>query len=192
MLKPPLRILIVAALCVLGLITLVVRESMARDAGQEVLLAMEAVDPRSLLSGHYVIVDLREQLAADQPCPPYVENMQWVALRPEGDRYTLAGGATERAAAAQLGPLVARGEFDCFQPTAPPGEDVVQGSITLRLGLERFHIHQAEAERIDRILREQVPGEAARIYAIVSIGRDGTARLKGLLVDDERVELSWL
>ena len=47
MLKPYLRILIVAALCVAGLISLVVRESMARDSGTEVLLAMEAVDRSS-------------------------------------------------------------------------------------------------------------------------------------------------
>ena len=62
MLNAPLRIVIVAALCVAGLIGLVVRETMARNSGTEVLLAMEAVDPRALLSGHYVIVQLRESL----------------------------------------------------------------------------------------------------------------------------------
>ena len=42
------------------------------------------------------------------------------------------------------------------------------------------------------MLREQRPGEETRAYAIVSIARDGQARLKGLMVDGERLELSWL
>lgn len=193
MLKPPLRILIVAALCMAGLIALVARESMARNTGQEVLLSMEAVDPRSLLSGHYVIVDLRESIGPDVQCPPSPEDTRWVALRPDGHRHTLAGGGAERADAAQLGPVIVRGDFDCFQPTAAPGEvDLPPSWIVLNLGPGRFHVSQAEAERIEDVLRDQAPGEAARVYAIVSVGQDGRARLKGLMVDGERIELSWL
>jgi hypothetical protein len=62
----------------------------------------------------------------------------------------------------------------------------------MHLGIERFHINQADAVRIERILRERVPGGEPRAYAIVSVGRDGRARLKGLMVDGERLELSWL
>ena len=89
--KAPIRILIVAALCVLALIGLVVRESMARASGTEVLLAMEAVDPRALLSGHYVIVALREELSAEDACWSEQSREPWLGLAPSGET---AGGAT--------------------------------------------------------------------------------------------------
>ena len=191
--KAPLRILIVAALCALGLIGLVVRESMARDAGTEVLLAMEAVDPRSLLSGHYVIVGLRERLADGEPCPEQAPEPTWLALAADGERYGLAGSAPTREEAEQIASIVVRGQFSCNPPTPPEGEFAgAPGFVMLDLGVSRFHIKQADAERIDRILRAQTPGEATRAFAIVSIGRDGRARLKGLMVDGERLELSWL
>jgi len=49
---PFLRVASVALVCVLILIGVVITEGIARRGGQEVLLAMEAVDPRSILSGH--------------------------------------------------------------------------------------------------------------------------------------------
>jgi len=58
--------------------------------------------------------------------------------------------------------------------------------------LEDLHRREADAQRIERVLREQQPTESTRVFAIVSVGRDGHARLKGLLVDGERLELRWL
>ena len=66
------RILLAAGLCVAGLIGLVVREGLARAGGQDVRLAMEAVDPRSLLHGHYALPNLTQRLepAAPRRAPP--------------------------------------------------------------------------------------------------------------------------
>ena len=192
MLKPYLRILLVAALCVAGLIGLVVRESMARDSGSEVLLAMEAVDPRSLLSGHYVIINLRESLAAEEPCPAPASDNPWLALAPHADVHRLAGSAPTRDEALQIAPLVVRGTFTCSTGIAPSdGFPGAPGWVMLQLGIDRFHANQSEAQRIERVLRDQRPGEDARVYAIVSVGEDGRARLKGLIVDGERLELGW-
>lgn len=188
MLKAPLRILIVAALCLVALVTLVVRESMARDAGTEILLTMEAVDPRSLLSGHYVIVDLRERITPSSVCPERTGQQQWLALTPNGGHHSFAGATADRESAAQLGPIVVRGDFDCFAPAPDTAPD---GWTSLDLGIDRFHINQTDAERIEHVLRDQAAGEGTPVYAIVSIGRDGRARLKGLVVDGERIELNW-
>lgn len=193
MLKAPLCILIVAALCLVALATLVVREGMARDAGTEILLTMEAVDPRALLSGHYVIVDLRERITPSSVCPERTGQQQWLALAPNGDHHSFAGATADRESAAQLGPIVVRGDFDCFVPapdTAP--ETATEGWTSLNLGIDRFHINQTDAERIEHVLRDQAISEATPAYAIVSVGRDGRARLKGLVVDGERIELNWL
>lgn len=192
MLKPYLRILIVAALCVAGLVGLVVRESMARDSGAEVLLAMEAIDPRSLLSGHYVIVSLRESLAAEEPCPAPASEDPWLALAPHADVHQLAGSAPTREEALQIAPIVVRGTFTCSTGVVPgEGFPGAPGWVMLDVGIDRFHANQTEAQRIERVLGDQRPGEDARVYAIVSIGDDGRARLRGLLVDGERLDLGW-
>lgn len=187
----PLRILLVAALCIAALIGLVVRETQARASGTEVLLAMEAVDPRALLSGHYVIVALREQLPSGAPCPAGA-NEAWVALAPEAETHRVAGGGATRAEALNHGPLAARGSFECTEGLLGQlGVPAQPSWIALDLGVERFYINQGDAERIDRMLRVQTGGEQQRVFAIVTIGQDGRARLRGLQIDGERVELSW-
>lgn len=192
MLKAPLRILIVAAICVASLIGLVVREGAARVAGAEVLLPMEAVDPRSLLSGHYVIISLREALEAHEPCPAPTSETRWIALAPDGDVHRFAGSAPTQAEARQIAPVVVRGAFTCTTGLPADGDfPGAPGWIMLQLGIDRFYASQSEAERIDRILRDQRPGDDARVFAIVSVGLDGRARLKGLVVDGERLELGW-
>jgi hypothetical protein len=186
------RILIVAALCAAALVGLVVSEGMARDAGEEVLVPMEAVDPRSLLSGHYVMLNLTQRLEPGEPCPPAVEG-DWVALRRDGDAHVVAGGAQSRELAQQVGPLPIKGSFFCSPPsTAVDGAPAQPGWVRLDLGIDRFHTNQADALHIEQVLRGQQPGEEARAFAIVSVGRDGRARLKGLQIDGERLELTWL
>lgn len=204
-LQAPLRILAVAAVCVASLIGLVLYEGGARASGQEILLPMEAVDPRSLLSGHYVQLNLTQRLDGSQTCPT-AGDWKWIALRPvqsvqrplppAGDpapaTYVLAGGAGSRDGAQELGALPVKGSFTCSAPTPIEGAETMPGWVTLDLGIDRFHINQTDALRIEQVLREQNADETTRAFAIVSVGRDGRARLKGLMVDGERLELTWL
>ncbi|HRK64866.1 MAG TPA: GDYXXLXY domain-containing protein [Terricaulis sp.] len=201
--RAPIRILIVAALCVATLIGIVVREGMARDSGREIVMAMAAIDPRALLQGHYVIVALQETLPADAPCPPSLDAEQffsrgdnlptsWLALSPVGERHSVRGAALTQQEAAQLGDITVRGRAACFKPTVIEGEQPQPGVLQTELGVDRFHINQTQAERIERIMRDQTPGEEARVFAILSIGADGRARMKGLIVDGERLTLDWL
>lgn len=191
-LDPAPRILIVAGLCVLGLIGLVLYEGGARASGVEVRLPMAAYDPRSLLSGDYVTLTIREPLAVSEQCPTTDASWDWLVLTPTGDYHTLAGSAPSHEEALQVGPIPVKGSFVCNPPTT--GDDVnpaQPGVIAMDLGISRFHINHDEAQRIEQILRDQRPGEEPSVYAIVSVGRDGRARLKGLLVDGERLDLSW-
>lgn len=186
------RILVVAGLCAAALIGLVISEGFAREGGQEIVLPMEAVDPRALLSGHYVQLNLTDRLEPTDTCPD-TGDWEWVALRPEGDIYVAAGGAASRDQAQRVGPLPVKGTFTCSPPSpALPGAEATPGWLTLDLGVDRFHINQADATRIERVLREQRPDEETRAFAVISVGRDGRARLKGLIIDGERFELSWL
>lgn len=205
-----IRILIVGALCIAALIGLVVREGAARAAGQEVMLLMEPVDPRSILSGHYVVIDLRTPAPANADhdwCANVSRsnNTGWVALAPvaapdaahEAPAAHTATRHLTRPADATGQEIAVRGAMICF-------ENFLDGSDTPGLvvqtalrGVERFHIDQSNALRIERLLTQQ--GEAdcltsfdGCVFAIVSIGGDGRARLRGLSVDGERLMLDWL
>ena len=186
------RILAVAALCAAALVCLVISEGYARDGGQEITLPMEAVDPRSLLSGHYVQLNFTDRLEPNETCPTNAGS-EWVALRQEGDIYVTAGSAQSRDEAQRLGSLPVKGSFNCLAPTlAAEGIEPMPGWLSLSLGVDRFYINQTDALRIERVLREQRPDEATRAFAVLSVGRDGRARLKALLIDGERFDLRWL
>ena len=189
------RILGVAALCAAILVGFVVNEGAARANGQEILLPVDGVDPRDMLSGHYVQLQFNEHLDVGRQCPPTPQHdWEWVALRENGDIYSVVGGAVSRAQLEQVGPVIVRGSYSCSPPTPPPDDKTPgsMGSLHLDLGIDRFYVNQAEAQRIERALAEQQDNPSHRVLAIVSAGRDGQARLKGLIVDNRRLELNWL
>lgn len=186
------RILVIAGLCAAALIGLVVSEGYARDSGQEITLPMAAVDPRSLLSGHYVQLNFTERLDPGETCPESGD-WEWVALRREGEIYVAAGGATSRDLAQRVGSLPVKGTFYCQAPMSASADiPAMPGWLRLDLGVDRFHINQADALRIEQVLRDQTINEETRAFAVLSVGRDGRARLKALLIDGERFDLNWL
>lgn len=190
----PRRLIAAGAVCVLALVALVVIEGRARAAGREVILAMEPIDPRSVLSGHYVILNFTEPLMPGAQCPPIDVALGapgWVALSPRGDRYGVSGAAKTRAAAEKLGAIVVRGDASCEERIPPSGDaQGFPGALRLHLGVDRFHTSQREAEAIEKAMRDHTTGEP-RVLAILSIGADGTPRTKGLVVDGKRIELGW-
>lgn len=203
-----LRIGAVALLLMVALVGLLVREDRARADGEEVRLAMEAVDPRSLLSGHYAALQLVERLDDGAPCPPdleahYGQNDGWVALSPTADNtHRVSGAGATREAALRHGPVVVRGQADCRQAflapprepneAAPPTDDRPQETfITLDIGVDRFYADQTKAEALEAALRRQGDAAAPPAFAIVSIGQDGRGRLKGVEVGGTRADLNW-
>lgn len=206
------RIGTMAVLLVLALIALLVRENAARASGQEVRLAMEAFDPRSLLSGHYAALQMVQRLPDGAECPPdleahYSSEESWVALSPApGGVHQVSGAGGTRAAALRHGTLVVRGEANCRQdivtPEPPPSEPTIdddarpetetqQTIITLDIGIDRFYAGQTQAEALEDTLRDQGQADAPAAFAIVSIGQDGRGRLKGVEVGGTRADLNW-
>lgn len=202
----PARILSAAALLALGLVGLVARESVARAQGQEVRLEIAGYDPRSLLSGHYVQFQLRSEQPPGTPCPPgsndFAAARQWVALRDVGDHHVPSGAAATREEAAGLGDVAVRGRLACVGPDAPgddrptvvpvpvPPREPTETVITAELGVDRAHFDQRQAEALELVLRAR-PEDPPPAFAVVSVGRDGKARLKGLIVGGQRADLTW-
>ncbi len=197
----PQRLLAAGAVCLVALIALVVIEDRARAAGSEVIVAMEPVDPRSILSGHYVMLGFTEALPAGEACPPLTTNPGddgWIALKRRGDLHTAAASAPTRAEVEGKGEVLVRGWAMCDEPvpaaTDPEPAPGAPGRITMHLGVERFHADQDEATAIEKAMRDRPDGdfgEQSRVAAILSIGADGKPRTKGLVVDGKRVELTW-
>lgn len=186
-----LRIMGAALVLIALLIGLVLRENQARDAGREVRLPMEAVDPRELLTGHYVALRLTQLQAPGQACPPGSEAVMvkpgWIALTPgpTGDRVT--GVGPDRASAAKLGPVQLRGKVNCWGGSREPTD---RARLDLDIGVRRFHADQAQSEGFDKALSNRKVGEATA-WAVVSVGEDGKARLKGVIIGGRRADLNW-
>jgi hypothetical protein len=197
---PPawMRILGVAAASILALVVLVVHEGLARDAGTEIVMPMQPVDPQALLSGHYVAVSLSEPLAAGQACPPGAETgvlptfdptlrkPRWVALAPGGGHSRVVGVADTQAAARRFSALTAHGDAYCV-PTVPD----TGGSVATWLGVDRFYLDQADAQRVAAAMSPTSEGPAP-VLAIISVGADGRARMKGVTVGAQRIAPGWL
>lgn len=185
------RILAAGAVLALTLVGLVVFESRARAAGQEVLLPMEAVDPRNLLTGHYSSLRLTQQLPPGVACPSRNSSHRdgaWLGLKRDGSQHRFAGTAKSREAALKLGEVAVRGGAYCARMAFAEGD---LNAVTLDIGVDRFHAEQSEAQAIDKALAGRRPGEPVNALAAVSVGADGRARLKGVVIDGKRTDLDW-
>ena len=204
----PVRIGAAAAVLALALTGLVVREGMARAAGQEVRLRIQGYDPRGLLTGHYVQFQIIDEVGDARLCAPLADPLKdyirpdqrgWVALREVGGRHRAVGVARTRAEALKAGPVAVRGAVDCTDATlfGPEGRDRPQRrAARLDLGIERMHMDQAQAEAAETALRvwitaDQPLGRSEAAYALMSVGDDGKARLTGLHVGGRRIALDW-
>lgn len=198
----PVRIVAAALVLTLALVSLVAREGLARARGQEVLLAIAGADPRSILSGHYLQFRLADEIPKAQACAHVLKDPDatgrsararqvWVALRREGATHRAVAVANTREAALKLGDVALRGEARCLVigfVTGPLAKGEPEVSLMLDIGIDRFHADQAEAQRLERDLRG---ASADTAFAVVSIGRDGKARLKGLVIGARRTDLDW-
>jgi uncharacterized membrane-anchored protein len=172
-----------------ALVWLILSEHRARAEGTQVALVLEGVDPRSLLSGHYVQLEMRDTMPTGTPCPknldpPAVGPGRWVALKSENGRGRVVGATDSLDAARRLAPIAVRGTARCFDL------DGDRAVVWLDIGLDRFHASQKEAEAIEAALRAS-RSETPTAFALVSVGRDGRARLLGIEVEGRRILLDW-
>ncbi|MFT4202240.1 GDYXXLXY domain-containing protein [Gordonia sp. (in: high G+C Gram-positive bacteria)] len=179
----PIAVLVVAAVCVAALVGLVLRENHARSHGTRVTLSMRGADPRDLVRGHYVQIQVADQLPAGRACVQKDDG--WIAV-------TSGGGPTDQPVgiydtkdeALRNGDHALRGSMRCTGPGRT--DDGGPATAWLDIGTDRFYINQRDAQDIDRAL-----ASGRRAAAIVSVGTDGRARLVGLDVDGKRYDLHW-
>ncbi len=144
-------------------------------AGREIVLSVVPVDPRDLFRGEYVHLD-------------YVAAR--VALAP-ADGEPVKRGETlyvtlEKSAEAEWRPVeISRTRQGEDNPSrivlkaralwdAPVNN---MGGPTVRYGIERYFVRQGDGRRLEELARER------KLAVLVAVGKDGTAAIKGLIID---------
>lgn len=156
----------------------------ARSSGTEVLLAARPIDPRDLFRGYYVRIgldiselDAAELDGADDFAPG---DRIFVTIEADADGVwlpvSLARNRPAEGVAVQGRVTSVReaGEWD-------REEDRFGPFISARYNLESYFADEAEAKRLETKLRE------GAFRVIAAVGPDGSAVIKGVEVDGEKV-----
>lgn len=174
-------IIIVAALQTLVLGYMVWERASLIASGQEVVLDVAPVDPRSLFRGDYVILNYRAISQLDGALlsgTPQKDQPLYVRLRrtPAGVWMPIAAAHTKPA---QL----------------PPGDVVIQGRIDdiwqqtlgqpmgvrVHYGIESYFVPEGTGVDMERSIRE------GDLKVIVAVGNSGQSAIKGLEIEGRRI-----
>ncbi|PPD30199.1 MAG: hypothetical protein CTY20_03845 [Hyphomicrobium sp.] len=159
------------------------------SAGREIVLDVVPVDPRSLFRGDYVILSydisrissalLEGKLAKGAPL--FVTIAQdaadkWNVVRVAAELVVSAMPEAGTAPAAKQ--VVMKARSDAWR-SAATGDRTEP--IFARYGIESYFVPEGQGLELEQLVGEK------KIKAVVAVGRDGTAALKGLMVDGKLV-----
>jgi uncharacterized membrane-anchored protein len=155
-------------------------------SGRELTLIARPVDPRDMFRGDYVtlgfdVSTLRKSNAASEPDLSHLtvgsDAFVTMSPKPEGGwMETHLGSAYPTHMAA--GDIVMKGRVQSVWKSQNPDETVVN----IRYGIEQYFVPEGTGRALEDKIRDH------KIEALVAVGPDGTAALKGLVVDGERHE----
>jgi uncharacterized membrane-anchored protein len=144
-------------------------------SGREIVLSVAPVDPRDLFRGEYVRLDYvaaRVPLAPADGEPVKRGEKLYVTLEKsaEGEWRPVE---MSRALKGEDNPsrivLKARALWD-----APVYNT---WGATVRYGIESYFVRQGDARKLEELARER------KLAVLVAVGKDGTAAIKGLIID---------
>lgn len=148
--------------------------------GREIELDVIPVDPRSLFRGDYVILNYdisRFDAAKFEGAPPKSGQFHVTIAQDAAGAWKVQRASGGRKAPASAAEVVLKGRTDRwrFLGGRPSGQ------VIARYGIESYFIPEGTGKALEKQVGEK------RIKAVVAVGRDGTAALKGLKVDGQLV-----
>lgn len=172
-----IRLLLIAAAMTALLAVMVVRHATARAGGTEIRLAMEPVDPRDLLLGHYVelVTPLQRletaQLEGGTEHTFARGDRIWVGLETDADGSSrpVSVHPSPRSGAYIEGRVRVAGHV-----RDKPGQ-----WLTVHYNIERYFASPEAALELEALRNE------SRLRLIVSLGGSGSAVIRGLEIDGE-------
>ena len=176
----------VALLQSAGLFQMVYEHDRLLKSGRELTLAVLPLDPRDLFRGDYVtlgydISTLKKSSTESDPefsgFAPGADIFVTMSPKPEGGWTETHVGKTYPSKVAP-GDIVLKGRvLSAWTSQTPP-----ESNVAVRYGIEQYFIPEGTGRDLEDKVR------AHKIEAIVAVGSDGTAALKGLVIDGERHE----
>ena len=164
-------------------------EHIKRVTGREIVLAAQPVDPRDLLRGAYVAIDykIEDIYFSTLETPPDIAALRrveqcYLVLHNDGEagwRVTQVLAAKPAAVAAS--DVVVRGKFKRWGGPGRAGDDPPV-HLNVDIGADRYFADEKTAKELSEALR----GPAAAFDVVLSVGGDGAAVIKALMVNGAR------
>ena len=184
-----LKLAIVVLLQTAALIAMVGMKQYTLNTGTPVLLETEPIDPRSLFSGDYVILNYKissldlNQIGKDnREFKPH--DTAYVTLKP-GKPYWEPVSVEREYAAPPAGNVVIKGEViwssNSFWNQTTQKEETGK-FLRMRYGIENYFVPEGEGREIERRV---VDGVQQKIDVRVAIDVKGNAGIKAILVNGE-------
>jgi uncharacterized membrane-anchored protein len=175
------RILIISTVLVALLQTCVLAKivtdrAVALNAGQEVILETGFVDPRDLFRGHYTVLNFEIE-SIDKSTVEIVGDYTYstpiyIELDTSGD-FAQAKRLTPTPPTDATGPVLMATVRNVGSNENTP--------LTLNLPFERFYAAKTRALKLQNMQRER------KLGVILSVADDGTAMIKGLTIEGEKI-----
>jgi uncharacterized membrane-anchored protein len=176
-------LIIVALVQSAALFKIVYDKDRLLKAGREITMAVKPLDPRDTFRGDYVTLgyDISTLNTSHVPIGNFdsfpAGSMAYVTLSPNlAGGWTVAAVAPARPATVAPSDVVLKGRVDRIWRAQTASDSV----INMRYGIETYFVPEGTGRALESQVREH------KIDAIVAVGADGTAALKGLVIDGER------
>lgn len=181
-----------AALAVVALLQIGFLAKMAFDrvalikSGREIALQVIPIDPRDIFRGEYVILgyDISQIPALKGGSDSFADDLQrssliYVTLTPGADgAWTAKELSREYPKTVAATDVVLKGYV---RTTFRAGNDTFE-TVAVRYGIESYFVPEGAGKALEEGVRDK------KVQALVAVGSDGTAALKGLIVGGERHE----
>jgi uncharacterized membrane-anchored protein len=150
------------------------------SSGREIVLEVIPVDPRSLFRGDYVTLgyDITRFQIPEGAKPLKRGAVVYVTLQKgAGDRWQVAGWSAVPPATSGPDQIVLKGRVEYASAATPRSP----GQATVSYGIETFFVPEGTGTELEKLVGEK------KLNALVAVGEDGTAAIKGLIVEGKRV-----
>ncbi len=165
------------------------REALLKS-GREIVLPVQPVDPRDLFRGDYVILGYD---ISQVTLPSAIESANlgvlrrgdpvYVTLQPVANGGWIVTGLAETYPShGTAGGVTLKGRVTYGPFTDPRSPSTGAQRVSVRYGIESYFVPEGTGRKLEADVREK------KIQAIVAVGSDGTAAIKGLMIDGERHE----
>lgn len=152
--------------------------------GREITLAARPLDPRDIFRGDYVtlgfdISSIHQTSGGKDVASKGIERgaAVYVTLSPDAEAgWKAASVSGSYPSEVKQGDVVLKGRVQNVWSS----DNAADSNVNVRYGIEYYFVPEGEGKQIEDKVRER------KTEAIVAVGDDGTAALKGLVVDGKR------